>query len=148
MILTKRPSGLLDPFALMNEFMSTPEAFFGGFTESGRGPRIHVDDRDEQIEISVDIPGLAPEHVKVEVRDDRLSVSAHRTPQTPEGYQVRRRERLAPSFERSWRLGAEIDREGIEAQFADGVLTLQLPKRAPSRRSIPVAVRSGKEEKS
>lgn len=145
MLLTKRPSGLLDPFALMNEFMTAPEVFFGGFTESGRGPRVHVDDREEEIRLLVDAPGLSPEDVRVEVKEDKLTVSASRELETPEGYEVRRRERVAQSFERSWRLGSEIDREGIEARFADGVLTLILPKRAPSRRSIPVAV-DGKEE--
>jgi len=140
MLLTNRPAGLMDPFALMNEFMASPEAFFGGFTESGREPAVHVEDREDRVLLYVDVPGLAPEDVTVETRDDRVTVSAKRELEAPEGYEVRRRERPSHRFSRSWRLGSEIERDGIEAKFAHGVLTLTLPKRAPERRAIPVSV--------
>lgn len=41
-------------------------------------------------------------------------------------------------FVRDFVLSDEIDRKGIEARAKDGVLTLTLPKRGPTRKRIEV----------
>lgn len=142
MLLTNRPAGLLDPFTWMNEFMTSPEVFLGGLTESARTPAVHVEDFEDRVVLHLDIPGIAPDAVKVETRDDRITVSAERELEVPEGYQARRRERTGLRFSRSWRLDPEVDRDGIEAKFSHGVLTLTLPKQEPTSRAIPVSIES------
>ena len=56
----------------------------------------------------------------------------------PEGYTALHRERRAGRFSRSFALSRELDAGAAEARLEDGVLTLTLPRRVASRRSIPV----------
>jgi HSP20 family protein len=89
--------------------------------------------------LTVELPGLSDQDVNVEVEDGVLSVKSKREVKAPDGYRATHRERAQLEFNRSYRLGKEIEREGIEATMKDGILTLKLPKRAaPKPLQIPV----------
>ena len=60
--------------------------------------------------------------------------------ETTEGADYRRVERSYGSFTRSFSLPETVDDEAIEANLADGVLTVRLPKKeAPTARKIAVS---------
>lgn len=118
---------------------------FRGFDEAGEegrrqgwmfNPVCEVEERDDQYEISVELPGVRPEDVNVEVQDDMLSISGskERKETRAEG-ESRRSERLYGSFRRSFSLPEDVRQEEIRAEFRDGVLTLSLPRDESKRRS-------------
>ncbi len=60
----------------------------------------------------------------------------------PEGYSLSFAEFQAGDYERSFRLTDQIDRDRIEAVYADGVLKLTLPK-AEKAKAKKISVKTG-----
>jgi HSP20 family protein len=132
----------------MNRLFS--DAFRGleeGGEEGGRSfefnPVVDVEQHDDQYEITVELPGVIGEDVNVEVSDDMLVVSGSKERKQTRGEgENRQSERIYGSFQRAFRLPDDALREDIEAHFADGVLTLRIPrdasKRQPASRRIEV----------
>jgi HSP20 family protein len=90
--------------------------------------------------IDVELPGVGHDDVEVEVvGGDTLVVRGEKRDRREEkgdGYIFT--ERAFGRFERAFELPADVDPDGISAEFADGVLTLSLPRKADSARRIDV----------
>lgn len=90
--------------------------------------------------IDIELPGVKADDVDVEVvGGDTLVVQGTKRDareETGEGYIFT--ERIFGSFQRSFDLPGDVDVDTIEADFADGVLTLTLPRKQASARSIKV----------
>ena len=127
-----------DPFrefeALQRRFF-TPEQSMVSF-----GTDI-LDDGDSY-RLVADLPGFKKEDINISVEGDRLCISAERKQENEEnkdGYL--RRERSYGSYSRCFDISA-IEADGISGSYADGVLTLTLPKRAelgPAQRRIELS---------
>ena len=90
--------------------------------------------------VQLDLPGIDPSAIRLEVEKDTLSVSAERRLAAPApGEEVHRRERPTGTFARSFTLPSSVDAARVEARYEAGVLTVVLPKREEARaRTIPV----------
>lgn len=85
---------------------------------------VRVEDR---VIASFDLPGVDPASIDLEVDRNVLTLKAERRPRTVEGQQVLARERRHGSFSRQLFLGDSLDGQRIEANYADGVLTVTIP---------------------
>ena len=96
--------------------------------------------------IEADLPGIDPEAVEVTVEGQWLTIQAERSDsRTTEEAEWVVRERSSSTFVRRFTLGDDIDPDGIEADYRDGVLTVVVPVAEGSRRhKIPVSIGSGK----
>jgi HSP20 family protein len=104
-----------------------------------------VRDKDEVL-LRFDLPGVDRESIDVTVDRGVLTVSAQRTEETGEDKKVITRERVTGSFTRRLSLGDTVDFDKIEADFADGVLTVRLPLLAAAQpRKIEIQADSKKE---
>lgn len=94
-------------------------------------PALDVSEDDKAYHVSVDMPGVAKEAVKVRVEGRRVHIeTATAEAATPtDGSRVLYRERRAASYARSFALPAELDPAQSTARFENGVLTLTLVKR-------------------
>jgi HSP20 family protein len=114
---------------------SALEAPFGG-----RTPRVDVIDRDEEIVVRAELPGVKKDDLDVSLVEDVLTIKAASKEEAEEekgGYH--RREISRGELRRSIRLPANVDAEKVKARFADGIPELNLPKVAPTaRHSIKV----------
>jgi HSP20 family protein len=94
----------------------------------------------EAYTVEVELPGVRHDNVEVEVvGGDTLVVRGEKRDRREEkgdGYIFT--ERAFGRFERAFELPADVDPDGIEAAFADGVLTLSLPRKAESAKRIDV----------
>lgn len=97
-------------------------------------PALDVVENESNVTIRVDLPGIDPEHVNVEVEGDMLTISGEMGDTIEkEGERYHYRERSYGSFKRSLRLPDYVDAEAAEASFKNGVLNLSLPKREESK---------------
>jgi HSP20 family protein len=109
--------------------------------EGSRAPAVDVSEDEEKYRIVAELPGMSEKDLKLEIKEGILSLSAKKEEEAEakEGSTWIRRERRASSFSRSWTLPENADEEKVSAQFKDGLLTVDLPKKALTPpRQIPV----------
>lgn len=103
-------------------------------------PAIDIYESERQFDLYMDLPGVKPEAVKLEMQEDRLVVSGVRAAVAQgEGVSSHRVERAIGPFSRSIQLPKQLDVDKIEADFDNGVLHVVLPKQAkPTPRTIEI----------
>ncbi|HEX6019775.1 MAG TPA: Hsp20/alpha crystallin family protein [Burkholderiaceae bacterium] len=97
-----------------------------------RTPALDVAETDQAYTVTLDLPGVAKDNVKVSIEGRRVQIEAQaqQTQERKDGDRVLVRERSASSYARSFVLPAEIDQERSSAKLDNGVLKLELAKRA------------------
>lgn len=94
--------------------------------------------------VEAEIPGFSIDDIQVDVSEDTITVRGQREQHTPEGATTLRRERSVSRFERSLRLPAPIDAEGVDASLTNGVLQIRMPI-AQSARPRRVQIKAGQQ---
>lgn len=124
------------------------------FGEFGRGlwsPQIETFEREGQLVIRADLPGLSKDDVNVELTDDAITISGERhneNEEQREGYY--RSERSYGSFYRQIPLPEGVNADDAQANFRDGVLeiTLEAPQLKSQKRRLEISEGSGEQQKS
>lgn len=117
------------------------EDFFRGFfvrpVEFGSQPeapsiRIDVKEQPNAYLVYAELPGIKKEDIHVHIDGSVVAITAERKQEreVKEGERVLRTERYFGKVSRSFQLGQDIDEAQASAKFVDGVLELNLPKRA------------------
>ena len=99
---------------------------FGSF--SNRGVTANLFETQEGFILQVPMPGVNPEAVEITAQQDTLTLKWETKVTTPEGATVHWNGFQAGQFQQSFTLPAAINPERAEASYADGILTLNLPK--------------------
>ena len=89
--------------------------------------------------IDVELPGVALDQISVTCHEGTLRIAGERRPSrelSPDS--VQRVERYFGPFLREVSFPGPVDPKGVEAQLADGLLRLTVPKKRPGKRRIPV----------
>jgi len=105
-------------------------------------PRCDIQETAEAVIVSADMPGVAQDGVEVRIHGDVLSLSGRSAVGEPERLTPLWREYLPRDYERTFRLGQDIDPEQVNAAMKDGVLRLELKKRT-SAQPRRIAVTAG-----
>jgi HSP20 family protein len=94
--------------------------------------RIDVKEDKNAYRVHADIPGTRKEDIQVTVDGNVVTIRAEmkRSAEQKDGEKLLRTERFVGTVSRSFQLPYEIDLASAEAKYQDGVLDLQLPKRA------------------
>jgi HSP20 family protein len=105
-------------------------------------PRIKIDvtEDDKAYTVCADMPGVKKEDIMVDVHGNEVSIAAElkRESEETSGKQLRT-ERVYGMQRGSFTLASDVDEAGVTARYADGVLSLVLPKKAgKSGTQIPV----------
>src|SRR6185312_2285954 len=119
-----------------------------GSTNARWSPAVDVRETDKSLAIDVELPGIKPENVEVNVENGVLSITgekrSERTDEEKDRYHMV--ERSYGSFFRSFQLPAGVDESQIKASFHDGLLAVDIPKAAlPQPRKIGIAKHGEKE---
>ncbi len=90
-------------------------------------PAVDIYETEESLVVLADMPGVAPDNVDIDLKDDLLTI---RGTVSPEGQAERMllREYGVGDYYRQFTIGRIIDQSKIEAVMKDGVLKLTLPK--------------------
>lgn len=95
--------------------------------------RIDVSEKDNAYVVKADIPGVKKEDINVRVDGNVIQIDAEtkREKDTKgNGDKVLRSERYYGNISRTFSLAQDVDDTKSQARYADGVLTLELPKKA------------------
>ena len=92
-------------------------------------PPVDIQETQEAYRLYVDLPGLTKEDIQITLEHNVLRLSGERRLEKDvkkESFQ--RVERTYGTFARSFSLPNQVNAEGVEASFVNGVLTLTVPK--------------------
>ena len=102
-------------------------------TENGESrffaPRLNIAETDKAYEVTVDLPGMKADEFNIEFKEGQLWITGQRKQESEvKDKTYHRVERRYGQFRRVITLGADVDVDNVEANYRDGVLTLQVPK--------------------
>jgi HSP20 family protein len=92
-------------------------------------PNVDIREDKDHITITMDVPGVRPDDVKISLENQVLTVAGEKQAfQQEKDERWHRWERHYGRFERTFTLPSTVDAERIEATTENGVLTVRLPK--------------------
>jgi HSP20 family protein len=112
--------------------------------EVGAGvfPPMNVTQDEDNFYLRAEVPGIKPNELSISVMRNRVSLAGKREIQREdELVSYHRKERADGSFNRTVTLPMEVEAERVEAKYADGILTITLPK-AEEAKPRQIAVRT------
>ena len=129
------------------------EPFFGRFNfvddtlNSGTwAPPVDVAEDNDKIHVKVEVPGMDEKDLKVSFEDGLLTVSGERQFERRDDRNYHRIERTYGSFVRTFSLPRSIDAGMIAANYRNGVLEIEIPKKEEAKpKQIQINVGSQKQ---
>ena len=107
--------------------------FFGPTNEGEAAntwrPTASLSESDKAYSLVMELAGVSSADVSIEMQDGKLEVSGEKKVDVEvEGEKLLKSERPAGKFRRAFDFATQIDPDGIEAEFKNGLLTINLPK--------------------
>jgi HSP20 family protein len=136
--LTNFGGGLFDDFRRLQDEL---EGFYGrwplpsGIRSVARGtyPPINVGATPEQVDVYVFAAGLDTKTLDISLQQNLLTISGERRAPASEEANYYRKERFDGSFRRIVTLPEDVDPDGVEARYRDGVLEIHIKRREATR---------------
>jgi len=138
MTLVKLNSKPANGFSLMDNFFNEIPTFFRNELSSYSKDfvPVNVKETNGAYKLEVVAPGFEKNDFKVNLDKNILTISAERKNEVKEENEKQiRSEYRYESFKRSFTLDEKIEAERIDAKYVNGVLTLNLPKKAEVKAS-------------
>lgn len=116
---------------------------YGEFRDRLQGdrwqPDVDIFETDKSVVVRLELAGVRGQDLRVTVDGDALRVSGVRlAPEPADVQRLHQMEIATGPFDRRLRIPIAFDRDGVNAHLADGFLTVTLPKREPTRRTVPI----------
>ncbi|MEQ1829566.1 MAG: Hsp20/alpha crystallin family protein, partial [Pirellula sp.] len=129
-----RPLFARDPFENLQQEI---DSLFDRMRTNGNGdlstglisPLVDVSEKDDAIEIRMDVPGVKANEIDIQICGDTIRISGeHKEEKEEKGKTFHRIERRSGAFSRSLVLPAAVKEKDVSAGCKEGVLTIHLPK--------------------
>lgn len=119
-----------NPFSLFNVFSELDKDFFGD-TMQINSCRTDIRDKGDRYVMESELAGFEKDDINIDIKDSYLVISAERNCSADEkndSERYIRRERSCSSYRRSFDI-SDVDSENINAEYKNGILTIDLPKK-------------------
>lgn len=141
----------MNELSLFNNFFgdaldAMPDFDFG---HSAALPKVDVKENADAYTMVMDLPGMSEKDVAIELEHNELTIASHHEDKKEEKSDGKKdegkwliRERSASEFRRTFTLPDDVDAEKVAASFKNGVLTVNIPRKAlaaPKRIAIEAA---------
>lgn len=135
-----------DPFRMLEPFFGRFQFMDDALTSGTWAPPVDVAEEGDRILVKVEVPGIDEKDLKVHFEDGLLTVSGERQFERKDTRNYHRIERAYGSFVRTFSLPRSIDPNGIVANYRNGVLEVEIPKREEAKpKQIEINVGSTKQ---
>jgi HSP20 family protein len=131
-----------DPFRNINTLQEQVNRLFENSAQVGRGesalttwaPAVDIYETENELVLKADIPDMNEKDLDIRVENNMLTIRGERKfEQKVKEDNYLRIERTYGSFSRSFGLPNTVNTESIKAEYKNGVLTVEMPKRAESK---------------
>jgi HSP20 family protein len=118
----------------------------GEFRQALWSPQIEAFEREGELVLRADLPGLKKDDVNVEITDDAITISGERRNENEESHEgYYRSERSYGSFFRSIPLPEGVNADDAKATFQNGVLEIAMPAPQFQSRGRRLEIKEGSE---
>ncbi len=122
--ITKRSFG---PFLMPRLF---DDDVFPVFSDRANSmPAVNIREDEKRFTLELAVPGIDKKDLKIDISEDILTISSESKTESEEntdGY--KRKEFSYSSFSRSFQIPENVNKDKIDANYRDGVLSVALPK--------------------
>ena len=135
-----------DPFEALFSLQRALDArlasdWMGGHTTAmGSYPPINIFQKGDDFVAVIELPGVDKAALQIEAKENSIRISGGKSIDYGEGASMHRRERVSGVFDRTISVPIEIDPDGIQAEYRDGVLALFIP-RAQSQKPRTIKIK-------
>lgn len=128
----------------MNRLVAGFPATSLGGKDAGRFAALNVVEEQDKLFVNVELPGVNPSEIEISVHAKTLTLSGRRNPYDTGNANMsyHLRERGTGNFSKSFTLPFELNPEGVEARYENGLLKIVLPK-AESEKTRKITVLNG-----
>ena len=124
-------NGMVTPWEAMNEFLPF---WRHQRAEADILPSLDLTSDEKAYVLSVELPGVEPENVRLEVRDNALIVAGEKKQENRDDKKNQHvLERVYGSFQRVLALPEDADAEAVTATHKNGVMTVTIPRKVPAQ---------------
>lgn len=147
MTLVKRDVGYVPALTnLFDDFFTRD--LFNWPSNSSTGttiPKVNVFETDTEFHVEMAAPGMTKNDFKVELDNNMLTISSQKTYENvdEENKNYQRREFSYQAFERTFNLPESAEADKISAKYADGILSLVIPKKEETKRKPVKTIKIG-----
>lgn len=124
---------------MFNEFFND---FNGSDFRKWNAPAVNISENDKEYKLQLAVPGMKKEDFKIAIEENMLVVSAENKKENEEKTErYTRKEFSFSSFTRRFNLPDNVDDTQISANYENGIMHLNLPKKAeakPAAREISI----------
>lgn len=106
-------------------------------------PSVNVIELEDKFKIEMAAPGMTKEDFNIEIDDNKLKISSEQESEVKEDSEDRkylRREFSYKSFVRSFTLPNTVNQEEINANYVDGVLSIDIMKKEEAKEKGPKTI--------
>lgn len=113
-------------------------------SEDSMFPSAELQDKGDKFALKLEVPGMKPEDMDIQVADDLVTIKGERQSETStEDEGVTRSEFHYGKFSRRIALPASVKSDEVVAEYKDGILNLVLPKQAKdAQKTVKVEIKS------
>ena len=100
-------------------------------------PAVNIKEDEKKYTLELAVPGIDKKDLKIDINEDVLTISSesrNEKEENKDGY--KRKEFSYSSFCRSFYIPENVNRDNIEANYKDGILTVGLPKQEEEKSKI------------
>lgn len=116
------------PAAWLDQFFTDFDRSVG-VNKRGFHPPVDIVEEKEAFILRAELPGVARENIKIEVKENQLNLSGRKeNGWSGNGGEFRYAESSFGVFSRSFELPRNVQGDSVRAEYKDGVLTLRIPK--------------------
>ena len=126
-----RLSSALDTLLALQEAVEAAKTsdYFGLSTTSrGSYPSVNLFQDGDNTILMAEVPGVEKDKIKVQIKDNLITVSGERKTEYPEKASYHRVERRGISFDRTIKLPVKVDADKVKADFENGILKVVMPR--------------------
>ncbi len=106
-------------------------------TRTSSMPAVNIREDEKRFTLDLAVPGIDKKELKIDINEDVLTISSetkNESEESKDGY--KRKEFSYSSFCRSFQIPENINKDKIEANYKDGILSVTLPKAEEEKHKI------------
>lgn len=96
-------------------------------------PDVDIYEDSDGIFVKADMPGVSKDRLDIQVNQDTLTIEGEARIDMPEDMEAQYADIRSTRYRRSFVLSTELDTDRIDANLRNGVLAIQIPKRAEAK---------------